>query len=181
MIRHDYLPRICKAAVVDDVFTNGRKIFEVNADPTDVPTMPIEFSVAAFRLGHSMIRREYNWNVEFDDGAGTLFFLFDFSGTSGFLGEGSRLPTNWIADWRRLYPFEQAALKVPAAKFNLAREIDTLLVEPAGRAAVRLVRGQEAAEGQARAPTSRSATSRARGWSSSPPARAWCSGSSPRA
>ena len=27
-----------------------------DADPTDVPTMPIEFSVAAFRLGHAMIR-----------------------------------------------------------------------------------------------------------------------------
>ena len=130
MIRTDYLPRICEPAIVDDVFANGRKIFEVNAAATDVPTMPIEFSVAAFRLGHSMIRREYNWNVEFDNGAGTLFFLFDFSGTSGFLGEGSRLPSNWIADWRRLYEFEQAALKVPAAKFNFARRIDSLLVNP---------------------------------------------------
>jgi hypothetical protein len=130
MIRTDYLPRICEPSIVDDVFTNGRKIFEVNADPTDVPMMPVEFSVAAFRLGHSMIRRDYNWNVEFDDGAGTLFFLFDFSGTSGFLGQGSRLPSNWIADWRRLYEFKQAALKVPAAKFNFARRIDTLLVNP---------------------------------------------------
>ena len=32
--------------------------------------MPIEFSVAAFRLGHSMVRRAYNWNSHFDDGAG---------------------------------------------------------------------------------------------------------------
>src|SRR5215208_5031826 len=29
MIRHDYLPRICRPAVVDDVFANGRKAFEV--------------------------------------------------------------------------------------------------------------------------------------------------------
>jgi hypothetical protein len=115
---------------VDDVFTNGRKVFEVGAVPTDVPTMPIEFSVAAFRLGHSMIRRAYNWNREFDNGSGTLSFLFDFSGTSGFLGNGSHLPSNWIADFRRLYPFEQASLKVPPAKFNRARRIDTLLVNP---------------------------------------------------
>jgi hypothetical protein len=130
MIRHDYLPRICDAAVVDDVFTNGRKLFEVGATPTDVPTMPIEFSVAAFRLGHSMIRRSYNWNVEFDNGNGTLDLLFSFTGTSGFLGNGSRLPSNWIADWRRLYEFKQAALKVPAAKSNKAMRIDTLLVNP---------------------------------------------------
>ena len=42
--------------------------------------MPIEFSVAAFRLGHSMIRRAYNWNRIFDDGFGTLDLLFVFSG-----------------------------------------------------------------------------------------------------
>ena len=130
MIRHDYLPRICEASVVDDVFTNGRKIFEVGAGADQVPTMPIEFSVAAFRLGHSMIRRDYNWNKEFDDGSGALFLLFAFSGTSGDLGNGVRLPSNWIADWRRLYEFEQAALQVPANKFNRARRIDTLLSNP---------------------------------------------------
>ena len=130
MIRHDYLPRICEGSVVDDVFTNGRKIFEVGAGADQVPTMPIEFSVAAFRLGHSMIRRDYNWNKEFDDGSGALFLLFAFTGTSGDLGNGVRLPSNWIADWRRLYEFEQAALKVPANKFNRARRIDTLLSNP---------------------------------------------------
>jgi hypothetical protein len=127
MIRHDYLPRICDTAVVDDVFTNGRKIFEVGVSPTAVPTMPIEFSVGAFRLGHSMVRGAYNWNRQFDDGAGTLDFLFGFSATSGGLGFGARLPSNWIADFRRLYPFTQAALKVPPAKFNFARRIDTRL------------------------------------------------------
>jgi hypothetical protein len=130
MVRHDFLPRICEPAVVDDVFTNGRKVFEVGAVPTDVPTMPIEFSVAAFRLGHSMIRRAYNWNREFPDDQGTLDFLFEFSGTSGSLGNGSHLPSNWIADFRRLYPFQQAALKVPPAKLNHAKRIDTLLVDP---------------------------------------------------
>ena len=62
MIRHDYLPRICRKATLDDVFENGRKIFEVGADPLQVPTMPIEFSIAAFRLGHSMVREAYDWN-----------------------------------------------------------------------------------------------------------------------
>jgi hypothetical protein len=130
MIRHDYLPRICDPAIVDDVFANGRKIVQPGAAPTDVPSMPIEFSVAAFRLGHSMIRPAYDWNVEFDNGNGTLDLLFSFTGTSGFLGNGSRLPSNWIADWRRMYEFKQPALKVPAAKANKAMRIDTLLVNP---------------------------------------------------
>jgi hypothetical protein len=133
MIRTDFLPRICAKAVIDDVFTNGRKAFAVNAIPTDVPTMPIEFSVAAFRLGHSMIRAAYNWNRRFDAGAGTLDLLFAFSATGGDLGGGQKLPSNWIADFRRLYNFKQAGrndLAVPAGKFNRAMRIDTRLVNP---------------------------------------------------
>ena len=133
MIRTDFLPRICEASVVNDVFTNGRKAFEVGAAPTDVPTMPIEFSVAAYRLGHSMVRGSYNWNKIFDDGFGTLDLLFAFSATSGDLGGFPRLISSWIADFRRLYDFPaggHATLGVPAAKFNKAMRIDTRIVNP---------------------------------------------------
>jgi Animal haem peroxidase len=133
MIRTDYLPRICAAGVVNNVFNQGRKAFEVGVPPTAVPTMPVEFSVAAFRLGHAMIRRAYNWNKIFDDGFGTLDLLFTFSATGGNLGGETRLPSTWIADFRRLYDFGQAGrddLKVPAGKFNRAMRIDTTLVNP---------------------------------------------------
>jgi hypothetical protein len=133
MIRHDYLPRIVEESVLDDVFSNGRKVFEVGASPLDVPTMPVEFSVAAFRLGHSMIRETYNWNRRFDAGAGSLDLLFVFSSTGGDLGGGLVLPSNWIADFRRLYDFGEAGradLVVPPAKFNRAMRIDTRLVNP---------------------------------------------------
>jgi hypothetical protein len=136
MIRTDYLPRICAAAVVNDVFKNGRKAFEPDAPATAVPTMPVEFSVAAFRLGHSMIRENYQWNARFDSESGipgSLDLLFEFSATSGQLGGDLRLPSNWIADWRRLYDFGEAdkpGLVVPAAKFNRAMRIDTRLADP---------------------------------------------------
>ncbi len=133
MLRTDYLPRICAGGVVNDVFTNGRKAFEVGVPATAVPTMPIEFSVAAFRLGHSMIRREYNWNKIFDDGAGSLDLLFLFSAGSGNLGGSRRLPSTWIADFRRLFDFGEAGkanLTVPRGKFNRAMRIDTKLVNP---------------------------------------------------
>jgi hypothetical protein len=130
MVRHDLLPRICQASVLDDVFSNGRKIFEVDAIPTDVPTMPIEFSVAAYRLGHSMIRAAYDWNARFPDRQGTLDLLFQFSGTSGTLGGNPRLPSNWIADFRRLYHFNRKDLSVPEAQFNRAMRIDPRLVNP---------------------------------------------------
>jgi len=133
MLRTDFLPRICLKRVIDDVFANGRKAFEVGATPVDVPTMPIEFSVAAYRLGHSLVRSAYSWNRVFDNHAGSLDLLFAFAGLNGdFLG-GLRLPSTWIADFRRLYNFAEAGradLTVPEAKFNRAMHIDTRLSVP---------------------------------------------------
>jgi hypothetical protein len=95
--------------------------------------MPIEFSMAAFRLGHAMIREAYNWNAIFDDGAGSLDLLFTFTGLSGNLGGNKRLPSTWIADFRRLYDLSDAGkpgLIVPEEKFNRAMRIDTRLADP---------------------------------------------------
>jgi hypothetical protein len=151
MLRSDFLPRIVDPAIVDDVFTNGRKVFEVGAIGT--PTMPIEFSVAAYRLGHSMIRDLYNWNAVFSAGGGigdfgTLENLFRFSGTSGNLsptnssgtgpsdldnpidGDFERLPTNWVADFTRLYDFVSDGtpeLAPEGGQLNFARPIDIRL------------------------------------------------------
>jgi Animal haem peroxidase len=145
MLRHDFLPRIVDPGIVEEVFTKGRRFFEPAPGEHDFPTMPIEFSVAAYRLGHSMVRGAYNWNRIFDNGRGTLPLLFRFTGTSGILspppadagdpeaGTFERLPTNWIADFRRLFDFREAGrddLGVPAEKFNLAKRIDTQLVNP---------------------------------------------------
>ncbi len=154
MLKTDYLPRIVDKAVVDDVFTNGRRFFEIPAQqenhngyhylkPGDRPTMPIEFSVAAFRLGHSMVRAAYDWNRIFAGRSGTLEFLFRFSGTSGNFspfgdindqeaGLFERLPTNWAVDWRRMFDFTEAgrADLRPPDRLNLAQRIDTLVVNP---------------------------------------------------
>jgi hypothetical protein len=133
MLRHDYLPRICAPSVVDDVWANGRKLVEPDALPTDVPTMPIEFSVAVFRLGHSMIRRDYNWNAFFPDTAGTLDYMFTFSALGGDLGGEKQLIGTWMADWRRMYDFPAGGrpkLAAPDSGLNTASRIDTLLTRP---------------------------------------------------
>jgi hypothetical protein len=130
MLRTDYLPRIVQPAIVNNVFNNGRKVFEVGAPPTAVPTMPIEFSVAAFRLGHAMVRQAYDWNAVFGPGAGTLELLFVFSGTSGDFIGGVRLPSNWIVDWRRLYDLRGDLNRpdlAPPNAVNRAGRIDTTL------------------------------------------------------
>lgn len=148
MVVHEFLPHIVDEAVLKDVFTNGRKFFEADAAAIADPhgTMPIEFSVGAYRLGHSMIRRSYEWNSIFQTGGtapGTLEFLFRFSGTSGNMSPNAplldpnageeRLPSNWIPDWRRLFDFTPHArpeLAVPPNRFNRTMRIDTSLVDP---------------------------------------------------
>jgi hypothetical protein len=148
MLKTDFLPRIVDPIIVDEVFAHGRQFFEPHPLPGSTPTMPIEFSVAAYRLGHSMIRGAYQWNRVFKAGGpgpiGSLLLLFTFSGTSGILspdgnlndpesGSFERLPTNWIADFRRLYDFSEAGrddLVMNPTDFNVAKQIDTLLVDP---------------------------------------------------
>jgi hypothetical protein len=155
MLRTDHLPRIIDPAIVDDVFTNGRRFFEVPGRCRDhSPTMPIEFSVASYRFGHSQIRGAYQWNRVFNSagpgGIATLFALFTFTGVSGNFDPSSgtpadlddvdrgpvfTLPSNWIADFRRLYDFTEAERDdlVPPAESgggNVTKRIDTLLVDP---------------------------------------------------
>jgi hypothetical protein len=130
MLKTDYLPRIANPAVVNNVFNQGRKAFEVGTAATQTPTMPIEFSVAGFRLGHAMVRDAYDWNAAFPSGEGTLFFLFEFSGLSGTMFDDVRLPSNWIADWRRLYDFKKEQNRndlKPPGSVNKAMRIDTTL------------------------------------------------------
>lgn len=179
MLRTDFLPRIVDPTIVTDVFTNGRKYFEVAAahddpdwyprygdnrvQPGDLPTMPIEFSVAVYRLGHSMVRDLYQWNAIFNRTGipASLLLLFAFSGTSGILAPagspdglndpnagGLRLPSSWVADFRRLYDFTEAGrddLKVDPADFNVTKRLDTLLVNPLQQLPLGAFGGRDAA------------------------------------
>jgi hypothetical protein len=100
-----------------------------------------------------MVRGAYQWNRVFNGNGGpggiaALGALFRFSGTSGNLTPGPadlsdlgdpdsgallRLPSNWIADFRRLFDFSEAGrddLVVGPQDFNVAKRIDTLLVDP---------------------------------------------------
>ena len=79
MLRTDFLPRITDKPSSRASSTTAA-VVRADPAPSDAPTMPVEFSVAAYRLGHSMVRAAYEWNGVFEDGGGTLEFLFTFSG-----------------------------------------------------------------------------------------------------
>ena len=93
--------------------------------------MPIEFSVAAFRLGHSMIRADYNWNKHFPDA--TLDQLFDFSGLMGDLGAGTRSRASGSPTFAGSSTSARLAARTSSSRpsaFNRAMRIDTKLVTP---------------------------------------------------
>lgn len=48
---HDFLVHMCGQATVTDILCNGRSFYK---PCNDDPYMPVEFSVAAYRFGHSM-------------------------------------------------------------------------------------------------------------------------------
>jgi hypothetical protein len=64
VLLHDFLPRIIHSDVLDALKTNGQydgkklKFFHWKNDAF----MPVEFSVAAYRVGHSMVRPGYRLN-----------------------------------------------------------------------------------------------------------------------
>jgi hypothetical protein len=155
LLRTDFLPRIVDPEIVQDVFTSGRRFFEAPGRGKgrfgQPPTMPLEFAVATYRLGHSMIRGGYQWNRVFNTagpgGLSTLLQLFTFTGVAGNFQPGSgvpelddpnsgtvdTLPTNWIADFRRLFDFTEAGrpdLAAPEGGGNVTKRIDSLLVDP---------------------------------------------------
>jgi hypothetical protein len=106
---HDFLERICGAPAVNYAMTN------VVARLGSPFRMPVEFSVAAFRFGHSMIRDTY-W-VNFNFPRATLGQVFEFN-------RNPRLPvfSNWLVDFNAFFDTGNA---VPVN--NKARKIDSFM------------------------------------------------------
>ena len=137
IIKNDFLPRIVDEEILSDVFVNGPTFFETPEG--EMPCMPVEFSVAAYRFGHSMIRDIYNWNKVFPKA--TLGQLFLFTNFSGNIGKGEpgnppkfkdgptprTLPSSWIIDWRRFYDFRCEIKNIPGP--NPSKVIDPQLAD----------------------------------------------------
>lgn len=94
--------------------------------------MPLEFAVAAYRFGHTMVRLDYDFNVNFNTSGlpsipATVDLLFVFTALQGQLGggglpESETLPENWIIEWQNFVGENQ--------KRKRARLFDTKLVNP---------------------------------------------------
>jgi Animal haem peroxidase len=125
MVLYDFLPRVADAGVVRRVLQGGNRFFQPKKKKFFIP---LEFTVGAYRFGHSMVRESYNFNLNFNRSGqpgttpATLGLLFTFTALSGQLGNFDTLPENWIAEWENLVDV--------GGPFDRARSLDTKLVEP---------------------------------------------------
>jgi Animal haem peroxidase len=126
VVIRDFLPRIAGEAVVNDILkpdpVSGLPVADLRffTFPGE-PFMPVEFSVAAYRFGHSMIRPNYDLN-EIVTGV-PIFSRKENPGPLEHLGGFRRLPQAWTIDWTRF-------VKITSQRPQPSRRINIRLARP---------------------------------------------------
>ncbi len=124
IVVHDFLPEVVGQATVDRFLSyNGAgkpRVHNEFYDPGKkvTPMMPIEFSVAAYRFGHSMVRLAYVMPT----GSVTKTQVFNAAGNDL---HGSRpIPPNLKIDFANFFNIE--GVPTPPGR-NISRKIDALI------------------------------------------------------
>jgi hypothetical protein len=130
VILNDFLPRIIKDSVLDELKTDGQfdahklRFYHFH----NFPFMPVEFSVAAYRLGHSMIRPGYRLN---DDPKNLIAIFPKKLGNPGLTGFQPVIQGRAI-DWGRFIDIDRRAYdgdrKAKRRRLQFAYRIDTSVV-----------------------------------------------------
>ncbi len=118
LVLYDFLPRIVRLKVLHRVEQNRFQFFARSSSPADSPfALPVEFTIAAFRFGHSMVRGSYILN---DHGSQNLDTIISTTKRGGGIAE--RLSAQYVIDWNRF-------VGANPGRVNRARLIDTHLTE----------------------------------------------------
>ena len=153
IVVNDFLVKICGEKTVKDILPHlgkHRPIWENEPHFAvfkyrDTPFMPVEFSVAAYRFGHSMVRPIYRLNTHLKGGANPLeatplevkrglegrFFIFagvQNRGLNGF----DEFPKQWAIDWSLFFDIGGSGTRGGKERMQPAYKIDTSLVNPVG-------------------------------------------------
>ncbi|EFL87558.1 heme peroxidase family protein [Ahrensia sp. R2A130] len=146
LIANVYLPNICDPDVVERVLQSRAKHFfsfrdahrQDNNASAFGHALPLEFSGAAFRFAHTMVRAGYDYNRNFGLEANIIpsaefDALFAFTGGGGLgekigLGGNETLPGNWVIDWNRFLNVQGPQNDETPGRS--ARPIDTQIAPP---------------------------------------------------
>lgn len=109
VVLHDFLPRIIGQTTHEQILPQGGAPTLAFFKWESEAFIPVEFSVAAYRFGHSMVRESYRLNTQIPPVA-----IFrppsDNPRPLDDLRGGRFLPTNWTIDWPHF--FTQASLQI---------------------------------------------------------------------
>jgi hypothetical protein len=117
IVANDFLPHIVQAKTLNDIHQHGLHLFPRAYTPADAPIpLPVEFTMGAFRFGHSMVRDEYLWNkwhrlVPLSD-------LIKMTKPGG--GIRNQLPADYVVSWNRFFTGGGALV-------NRGEDIDTFI------------------------------------------------------
>lgn len=143
LVVHDFLTKLVGKDLVDELLVPVRhptthtvtqwhghlQFFK----PRNQPFMPVEFSVAAYRFGHSMVRFTYSLNKlsDPDDGGEDEFPIFDLENDRDLRG-GRPLDDEHRVAWFRFFEFPEVTDPELQDKLQLARAIDTQVAHGLG-------------------------------------------------
>lgn len=153
VVLNDFLPRICGKELIDEILP--QRLNSTSASDKkprlqffhwhNTPFMPLEFSVAAYRFGHSMVRPIYRLNTELKGGDNANFAtdeeknrglegrFFIFAGVAQRALNGfGEFPSQWAIDWSLFFDIDGSGAKGGKERAQPAYKIDTSLVNPLG-------------------------------------------------
>jgi len=153
----DFLPTVINNETYTSVFPSPYKpaepkLPELQYGPRNgIQLMPVEFSVAAYRFGHSMVRPQYRLNTTIE--RRPIFSADSREGVpaddAADLGGFRCIPSDWAIDWQFFIDHEHGAKPEATAPLfdrierrpQMAYKIDTSLVSPLRRLPHRIAAG----------------------------------------
>jgi hypothetical protein len=147
VVVHDFLPTIVGSDMLFSILPHLQSGRSILADPPRLrfykwrhsPFIPVEFSVAAYRFGHSMVRPIYRLNTTLgkdpvppDDPANGRIPVFDAQGDKVSLTGFQEFPSIWAIDWSLFFRMADAPPTLGVHRLQRSYKIDTSLVNPLG-------------------------------------------------
>jgi hypothetical protein len=133
VVLYDFLPRIVDQGTLISILPHLEKGTDVQRDPPQLryckpqtyAYVPVEFTAAAYRFGHSMVRPIYRINTQVER-------MPIISSTGENLLGFRAYPQNWAIDWRLFFDMAGGAPKLGLERVQYSYKIDTSLVNVFG-------------------------------------------------